>query len=231
MGMLSRSEPRCGLAAVVLLFLVTTGSASAAPITLAVEPSIVNRPPVVGFFEFDFFFGDQLDGLDLDGQSISLDFVFSDEIIARILHAGAGLGFDALLVLETNAGTFPGFFGDASTGFLLGPNGTPLHAPLDPEWVGRVTSSDGSLGIGLFPQLDNFDMSGVHYDLTLPTGGYVVTGGFIRLASNQENESIQFGTVAQLPEPSTLMLLGAALVCTGGGIKARSLLRARFSRE
>ena len=206
-------------ARVALLLLVPVGSVSASPITLEVNPSIVNQPPTVGFFEFDFFFGDQLNGIRLNGQSVSVDFVFANDILARVLNAEGALSFDALLDLSTNAGTFPGFFGSDSTGFLLDPGGMPMHAPLDSEWVGRAASSDGSLIVGLFPQVHNFDMSGVHYDLTLPSTGYVVTGGHIRLASNRTWESIQFGTAAQLPEPSTLTLFAASLAWAGAALK------------
>jgi hypothetical protein len=65
--------------------------------------------------------------------------------------------------------------------------------------------------VGLFPQIRNFDMSGVHYDLSLPSTGFVVTGGMIRLASNSPTSRIRLGTAAQLPEPSTILLLSGGL--------------------
>jgi hypothetical protein len=201
---------------VVLLLIGTAADTSAGPISLAVDPKLAGGPTVQGFFEIDFFFGDQLDGIILSGQSLSLDFVFADDILARVLRLGeGGVDFGILLALETNAGTSAGLPGDDSTGFLIAPDGTPLHAPLDREWVGLLDVPV----VGLFPQLlGSFEMAGVHYDLTLPSTGFGVTGGRIRLTSHNPWGTIQFGTVAQLPEPSTLLLIIVGLAGGGWGL-------------
>jgi PEP-CTERM motif len=213
----------------MMLLLLGPGAppAPASPILLPVSPALVTGPPIQGFYELDFFFGDELDGTTLSGQAISLDFVFADDILARVLTFG-GLSFDALVSLQTDADTFPGFPGDDSTGFLLAPGGTPVHSPLPPEWVGGVAGSNGSLGVGLFPQVVGYsDISGVHYDISLPATGHSITGGRIRLVNHNDWGNIQFGTAAQLPEPSTLLLFSIGAACAAC---ARMKTRRRTNR-
>jgi hypothetical protein len=187
--------------------------ASASPITLTVDPEVVNRGWTKGPFELNFSFGQQLHGVRLEGQTISHDFVFADNILARMLGATGGYAFDALLHLQTDADSWIGYFGAASTGFLLDADGAPLPGPYG---VGRASSSDGGLSIGLFPNLENFLMSGAHYELVLPATGHTVTGGYVRIVSHADYASYQFGTRAQLPEQSsTLLLLVVAIAACG----------------
>src|SRR5215203_3455185 len=54
--------------------------------------------------------GYELNGITLNGQSLSLDLTFGDDIRARVL----GGGFYSILFIQTNAGTFPGLAGDAA---------------------------------------------------------------------------------------------------------------------
>jgi hypothetical protein len=105
--------------------------ASASPITLTVDPEVVNRGWTKGPFELNFSFGQQLHGVRLEGQTISHDFVFADNILARMLGATGGYAFDALLHLQTDADSWIGYFGAASTGFLLDADGAPLPGPYD----------------------------------------------------------------------------------------------------
>ena len=194
-------------------FSLLAASASASPITLAVDPDVVNRGWTKGPFELDFSFGEQLNGVRLEGQTISHDFVFADNILARILGATGGYAFDALLHLQTDADHWIGYFGSASTGFLLDADGAPLPGPYG---VGRASNSDGGLSIGLFPNLENFLMSGAHYELVLPATGHTVTGGYIRIVSHADFGSYQFGTRAQLPDQySTVLLFIAAIAACG----------------
>jgi hypothetical protein len=187
-------------------------SASATPVLLTVNPSLVTQSPFVDFFEFDFSFGDQLNGITLNGQSSSFDFLFDHNILARIApHTDYSSAIGVLLSIETNAPGLPGFAGADTTGFLLGPDGMPLHPSLG---TGQSASSDGSFDMGIYPTSDVppiFEMSGVHFDVRFPNTGFVTTGGHIRLASNAA-ASVEFGTAAQLPEPATLLLTGIGLV-------------------
>lgn len=186
--------------AVITMFGVAPSDASATTILLTVPSSLVDQPPTPGPFHVDFLFGDELDGIVLSGQSLSLDLIFADGILARILGDADELAFSPSLGIQTDAGTFPGFAGAGSTGFLLAPDGSPLHDPLPPGLVGQTASSSGQFSVGLFPQIRNFDMSGIHFDVTLPSTGHKVTGGRLRLTNNSRDLRADFGTVAQLPD-------------------------------
>jgi len=207
--------------AIALLLLIPFGRvASANPITLTVNPGLVG-PTFEGARDLDFSFGSQLDGVTLSGQSMSLDFVFADGILARVSSSVEGtLDLGVLLEVQTTANGFPGFAGPDTMGFALAPDGTPLQPP---QSTGRGAGSDGTFFAGIFPTLavTNFEMSGVHFDIVFPSTGYMVTGGKIRVSSVDDLQSIRFGTAAQLPEPATLALLLVGVLCACVGRRSR----------
>jgi hypothetical protein len=215
---------------VLLLLVPMRGEGYGTPIALTVDPAIVDQPRIQGPVKFDFSFGDQLDGLALNGQTVPLDFMFADGILARVLGGtedfATSLDLDISLSIQTNATTFPGFAGEETTGFVLGADRNPLHAPLDPDRVGRTASRAGRFSAGLFPTIRNFDMSGVHYDLVLPDTGYAVTGGSIRLSVDR-NFSLRFGTPFQLPDDgvslAALALMWGAVVVGTLAVRRRQL--------
>jgi hypothetical protein len=209
-------------AAVVLVLVVVTlltGPAGATTVNFAVDPALIG---VVGSSDVDLSSSD-LNGIVLQGQTLSLDLVLTDAVLARLfLLATDQLG--VLLNVHTNAGTFPGNAGP-TTGFLLNPDGTPLHAPII---AGRGQSDDGTFSMGLVsftPALlggaNVVDISGVHFDTTFPNTGFVVTDAQLRFSIHSGNQ-IEFGTAAQLPEHPSLVLL---LIGTLGALLLHRQLR------
>lgn len=152
-----------------------------------------------------------LNGTVLSGQTLSLDFVLANDVLARLTVNDAY--YSVGLILQTNASTYPGFAG-LSTGYFLGPSGNQLGPTLG---GGSADSSNGGLAIFLdFSAADlGGDTSGFHFDITLPDSGYVVTNTGLNYAFDSSlDDGIEFGTAQQLPEPSsiTLALIGAGLV-------------------
>jgi hypothetical protein len=193
-----------------LLVLAVMGApASADTITLPVDPAIVNQPPSSGRFDFPFM---DLNGVVLNGQGISDDFVFADTILARA-RVLTPADFSVTLILQAN-GSVHGLPGSQPTGFLLAPDGTSLTAQI---FAGQALTDDGRYAVGLsflhgvLPS-ETFDLEGVHLTLFLPgLGGPVVTGAEIAFIANAPS-TLQFGTEAQLPEPGTWLLLALGLL-------------------
>jgi hypothetical protein len=174
-------------------------------------------------------FSSSLDGTVLSGQTIALDAVLTNSDLARITAVDPGvLGIE--LIIYTNAGSAPGFAG-ATTGFLVGPNGAQFGGT---QTAGRSDDTNGSFSLGLVSftsaNLDGsqvFDVSGADFDTTLPPGGYVVTNVELVFTFNSKYNSVEFGTLQQLPEPRAwlLLLLGLTVVVVAfcAGIRRRTI--------
>jgi hypothetical protein len=187
---------------VLIGVILATAPTHATAIQFAVDPALVGV--VVSNQDVDLFSPD-LNGTLMQGQALSLDLVLADDVLARflLLHQ---LGI--VLSIYTNAGTFPGDAGPTD-GFVLDANGNQFG---DTQVAGRGQSSDGSFSIGLsllgpddFGGASAADISGVHFDTTFPSTGFVVTN--LRLRFALLDDRVVFGTAAQLPEHSTLLLL------------------------
>jgi hypothetical protein len=160
-------------------------------------------------------FSSELDGTVLAGQSLSLDLVLANTDLARLFLSNPGL-FGIAMTIQTNAGTFPGFVG-TTVGYLLDPNGNAMGQP---QFAGRADISDGSTSFGLVSftsaNLDGndvVDISGVHFDTTLPNSGFVITNAELvfTLDAPTDGNRFEFGTAQQLPEPGTLLLLALGI--------------------
>jgi hypothetical protein len=166
-------------------------------------------------------FSTGLNGMMLSGQSLSLDLVLTNDLLARIQLINPGqLGI--ALIISTNAGMDPGFAG-LTTGFLLSPGGTQLGNSQD---AGRDQADDGTFSVALVSFASAglgsvVDTSGVHFDTSFPNTGFAVTNAQLSFTLN--SNQLIFGTAQQLPETSTLALLVAG-VSLGGALTRRQIL-------
>jgi hypothetical protein len=171
--------------------------------------------PIQGPGAVDFF-SSGLNGTVLAGQNLSLDLLLSNDVLARLFLSDPGT-FGIGLTIHTNAGTFPGFTGP-TTGYLVDPKGNQFGGS---QIAGRADGSDGTLDVGLVSFTASnlggaqvFDISGVHFDTSFPNNGFVITDAQLRFSFNSAEDSVEFGTAKQLPEPSAigLILAGALLI-------------------
>ena len=154
---------------IAALSLGTVGSARATTIDLdlGVSPHITSN--VTNSFA-------ALDGIALQGQTLSLDFRFSPGEFVRLFSITSN-PFVARLKLQTNSpGRLPFLNG---TGFLVDQHGNPLQQP---QQLGSASEDNGSLGAGLLPLLPGglqrpLDFFGIHFDRTLPVSPSIsITG-------------------------------------------------------
>jgi hypothetical protein len=151
-----------------------------------------------------------LNGTVLSGQSLALNLQLSNQMLSR-LYLIDPAAFGVELVIDTNAGTSPGFAGP-TTGYLLGPNGNAFG---DPQTAGEADGCcPGELDLGLVSftsaNLDGaeiLDISGAHFDTSLPNNGYTITNTQLVLNLNSGYDAVEFGTAQQLPEPPTVWLV------------------------
>jgi hypothetical protein len=195
--------------------------AEASPISVDLGPShtITSQTPPSPF--------DALNGMTLDGQSVSLDFSFLNGEFVRIFSITSP-NFQASIKLQTNKLGFAGFLD--GTGYVIDIDGNEI-----PGYgiTGSASGSDGSLAISLFPLLKDedgtpnddllrpFDFYGVHYDLIFPDlddSSIFITGGKFRLSSDGGVFGIGPGVPRNIvPDSgSTLVFMGLALALAVG---------------
>ena len=150
-----------------------------------------------------------LNGTALAGQSLSVDFVFTNSEFLRLFTVTTS--FSTLITLQTNGSGLVGFL--HGTGYLTDSLGNALELP---EILGSASSDDGQMFAGLFPQVGRpIDIYGAHFDLTLPTNLKLgVTEGQLRLLSDGFAFGIGPGLPADIvPETgSTAILLGMSFL-------------------
>src|SRR5207237_8986639 len=96
---------------------------------------------------------DELNGTQLAGQTLSLDFSFAGDQFVRISKTTSS-AFDVDLALHTNGSSLLGFLD--GTGYLTNINGNPI-----PGFgiTGSASSDAGDMFIGLFPLATKVDGS------------------------------------------------------------------------
>lgn len=193
----------------ILIALPAIGSCDTVQFT--VDPANIGAVSQGGSVDL---FSSGLNGTVLAGQSLSLDLVLSNEVLARLFLSDPQ-AISIGLNVYTNAGTFPGFAGP-TTGYLLDPNGHQFGAS---QSAGTDDGSNGSFGMGLVSFTTNklagahvIDISGVHFDSIFPTTGFVVTDAQLRFSLNSQYDGVEFGTAQQLPEPPIFWELSLAFV-------------------
>src|SRR6266480_5151163 len=122
---------------IATLSLGTVGSARATTIDL----DLGTPPHVTSKVTHSFA---ALNGTALQGQTLSLDFTFSNGEFVRLFTVTSN-PFVALLKLQTNSSGMVNFL--HGTGFLVDQHGNPLDQPLQ---LGSAAGSNGSLAAGLF---------------------------------------------------------------------------------
>jgi len=189
-----------GVWTTIVLLLISSGSAAATTVTFPVGAGHIGTQ-LTGDIDL---FSSGLNGVSLNQQSLSLDLLFAGDILARMTFGDISVG----LTIHTNSAGSPGFPG-TTTGFLLAPDGSPLHSPLT---AGGAAASDGSFSVGLVDLASLLsgvvDIGGVHFDTILPDNGSGITGARLRFSVNPGISQVTFGTAAQLPEPAIAVLLG-----------------------
>jgi hypothetical protein len=157
-----------------------------------------------------------LNGTALQGQTLSLDFLFANGHFARLFSV-TNPQFGILITLNISGSGDVGFLD--GTGFLLDQNGNALGAP---EALGSISGPD-SLTVGLFPLRSGqfstpLDFYGVHTDLLLPNSPFTITGGEFQLVSAGAGSRDVFGIGPGVPTDivpdsgSTLILFSLVLL-------------------
>jgi len=202
--------------------------ANAAPIEVSLGPShtITSQTPLSSF--------DGLNGTHLNGQSLSVDFSFSNDEFARIFSVTSPT-FLASIKLQTNGSGLVGFLD--GTGYLIDADGNAI-----PGYgiTGSASGDSGWMGISLFPLVKDdhgtpntdllrpFDFYGVHYDLIFPDVDdlYVTDGEFSLIDPDGHLFGIGPGVQRNIVPDSgnTLFLLGIGIVLTLG-FRARWIKR------
>jgi hypothetical protein len=186
---------------------------------------------VTPFFDTSF---KELDGVSLNGESLSLNFIFTDNFV-RLLPPGSfphtGEDFDIALILDTSANGLPGFA--SGSGFIFDQAGNPLQ-PV--ERLGSAASNRGAIVLGLFPLNDgaprDANFFGFHVNITLPDNpGFEITEEHLRLLGGHihgfPNNQGQFGIGPHIADSgSTFALFTFALLA----LSATSRFRVRSWR-
>lgn len=209
--LLSRNAFKAGVLC-VLAMAGTVAEAMPVSIDLGSAPNITSH--VATAF-------DDLNGTQLHGQTLSLDFLFGNSEFARLFSV-TDPSFAVLITLQTSGSGIVGFLD--GTGFLLDENGAALGTP---ELLGSASRDDGSMSAGLFPLLSGefatpVDFFGVHTDLMLPANlPLTVTGGEFQLVAAGATPHDVFGIGPGVPRDlipdsgGTLLLLSLTVVALG----------------
>jgi hypothetical protein len=195
-GALKASALFAAMGATVIL--ETAGSAQAITIELDLRDSHHITSKITKAFA-------ELNGMALQGQTLSLDFTFSHGEFVRLFSITSD-PFVGLLTLHTNSSGVDFLDG---TGFFIDQNGQPLEQP---QQLGSA-SGNGWMAAGLFPgDLERpLDFFGIHFDLTLPDSPFIsITGEEFVFDSNGNGP---FGVGPGVPrdlvpdQDSTVLLL------------------------
>ncbi len=203
-----------------LLLLVTLGCSISWASTYATTITIDLGPPEQVTGEKIVSFSDPSD-LKLNGQTVSLDLIFSGNNFVRLLKS-TNSSFLLLPMLDVfGAGTINNPIG---SGYLFDAAGNPISSVT--SFGGSVTTDPGgeafrlALG-GFFPLLGDdtgkpgedgpfpLDIYGAHLDITMPNGsGFHLTGGELGLLPNASEPWHNQFQIGDVPDSGCTLLLG-----------------------
>jgi hypothetical protein len=168
-----------------------------------------------------------LNGIALQGQTLSLDFSFSNGEFVRLFSITSD-SFQVQISLQTSGMGQVGFL--SGTGFLFDQHGNALDPAQD---LGSASGDDGSMAAGLFPLSGSglprpIDFFGVHLDLTLPNNPSVaITGSGLTLLSDS---GFPFGVGPGVPPDIKTPDLGSSFLLLCLGSVGLILVRMRLTR-
>lgn len=195
------------LARPIFVFMLATFGAAHVSNALPIAPIIVDPPLGNSAFALNLPFT-ALNGTAVNGQALSLDFIFSDEKWIAASSSNHGV---LLMLQTTNVG--PVIPTDvAGTGSFLDHGGNSIGGPM--SLYQGTTNNGGLLAASLYsgaamnllnPIVGPFRYYGLHYDITLPTmGATTITSAQLRV--------IQSDFVSVPDHGSSLAMLAIAIV-------------------
>lgn len=227
-GAVEASALFAGIIAAVSLGAIGSARATTIDLDLRTPPHVTSR--VTSSF-------DAMNGTTLQGQTLSLDFRFSNGEFVRLFTI-TSTPFLALLKLQTNSsGMFdcPGPDCPSGTGFLVDQHGNALQPPQELGSAGGdllAASLQPLIPVDLSRPLDFF---GIHFDLTLPVRLSVAITGEEFLFESADKTP--FGVGPGVPSDivpdsgSTCLLLCLGVIGLLGGVrKLDSFSNVRRSR-
>ena len=168
-----------------------------------------------------------LGGTSLQGQTLSINFVFGTGHFGRLFTA-TDSSLTAGLTLNTSAAGLAGFLD--GTGYLFDLQGQQMIPLEAPQQLGSASNGSGLMFASLFPLQSGglnrpLDFFGIHFDLTLPDNPSVLisANSSFELFFSDNNPSARFGIGPGIPldiipeGTATLFLfsIGVAVVVFG----------------
>jgi hypothetical protein len=212
---------RLRIVALLVLALSLSASRAGATVILDVPAGWVDNPQP---FDVDLWTS-AFNGAAVQGQTLSVDFLFSDGLIAQFTHDSfAPFSFVVVWNIFTTATTFPGMPDGSSSGWLIGADGSRIETA-----SGVFDGSDGTTAVGLqAAEQAVLEVQGFHFDFVLPTTPYVITDGQIRIGGNSHT-ALTFvrSSTEPVPEPPALLLIPLGLAW----LRRQSVLNRRSMRR
>ena len=190
-----------GIFSVSTIALCLFASSNSQAINIVVDPGTVES----SFQNQTISFTD-LNGTNLNGQMLDVDFLFDDMKHLELKFNDfipTNFSYTVQLTLFHNA-EIPDPLPQSLNGFLSDKNGNSIATP-SILFIGQASTVILDYGlIFIESSVDSLIHHGIHFDITLPNTIGVVTGGQLDLEINSPTGEITVGQWEAIPEPSTL---------------------------